>query len=138
MPVFSATPPVRLPASRYLLAPSKPSAKSFIIRTCKTVSKQSTLTPFRINTYEKTGVGGRARMGAPSGFPKRNFQLLRIPPLPYTEPMPNHYLLKTEPSEYSFANLQKDKKTVWDGVHNPVALRNLAGMKPGDRLIINR
>jgi len=50
--------------------------------------------------------------------------------------MPNHYLLKTEPSEYSFANLQKDKKTVWDGVHNPVALRNLAGMKPGDRLII--
>ena len=50
--------------------------------------------------------------------------------------MPNHYLLKTEPSEYSFANLQKDKKTVWDGVHNPVALRNLAAMKPGDRLII--
>ena len=50
--------------------------------------------------------------------------------------MPNHYLLKTEPSEYSFANLQKDKKTVWDGVHNPVALRNLATMKPGDRLII--
>jgi len=50
--------------------------------------------------------------------------------------MPNHYLLKTEPSAYSFANLQKDKKTVWDGVHNPVALRNLAGMKPGDRLII--
>src|SRR5882762_9577848 len=53
MPVFSATPPVRLPASRYLLAPSKPSAKSFIIRTCKTVSKQSTLTSFRINTYKK-------------------------------------------------------------------------------------
>ena len=50
--------------------------------------------------------------------------------------MPNAYLLKTEPSEYSFANLQHDKKTVWDGVHNPVALRNLAEMKPGDRLII--
>src|SRR5215468_3286817 len=50
--------------------------------------------------------------------------------------MPNAYLLKTEPSEYSFANLQKDKKTVWDGVHNPVALRNLGAMKPGDRLII--
>src|SRR5712664_4533172 len=50
--------------------------------------------------------------------------------------MPNHYLLKTEPSAYSFANLQKDQKTVWDGVHNPVALRNLAAMKPGDRLII--
>ena len=50
--------------------------------------------------------------------------------------MANSYLLKTEPSEYSFANLQRDKKTVWDGVHNPVALRNLGEMKPGDRLII--
>jgi predicted RNA-binding protein with PUA-like domain len=50
--------------------------------------------------------------------------------------MSNAYLLKTEPSEYSFADLQKDKKTVWDGVHNPVALRNLAAMKPGDKLII--
>src|SRR5260221_3219996 len=50
--------------------------------------------------------------------------------------MPNAYLLKTEPSEYSFANLQRDKKTVWDGVHNPVALRNLGEMKPGDRLVI--
>jgi len=50
--------------------------------------------------------------------------------------MSNAYLLKTEPSEYSFADLQKDKKTVWDGVHNPVALRNLGAMKPGDKLII--
>ena len=50
--------------------------------------------------------------------------------------MPNSYLLKTEPTEYSFADLQKDKKTVWDGVHNPVALRNLGDMKPGDSLII--
>ena len=50
--------------------------------------------------------------------------------------MSNAYLLKTEPSEYSFADLQKDKETVWDGVHNPVALRNLAAMKPGDKLII--
>ena len=46
------------------------------------------------------------------------------------------YLLKTEPSEYSFANLQKDASTIWDGVSNPVALRNLRGMHPGDRLII--
>ncbi len=50
--------------------------------------------------------------------------------------MPSDYLLKTEPSEYSFADLQRVKVTVWDGVHNPVALRNLGGMKPGDRLII--
>ncbi len=46
------------------------------------------------------------------------------------------YLLKTEPSEYSFADLQKDAATIWDGVSNPVALRNLCGMQPGDRLII--
>jgi predicted RNA-binding protein with PUA-like domain len=46
------------------------------------------------------------------------------------------YLLKTEPSEYSFADLQKDKETIWDGVSNPVALRNLREMKPGTRLVI--
>ncbi len=46
------------------------------------------------------------------------------------------YLLKTEPSEYSFAHLEGDKSTVWDGVSNPVALKNLRGMKPGDELII--
>jgi predicted RNA-binding protein with PUA-like domain len=50
--------------------------------------------------------------------------------------MADHYLLKTEPSEYSFADLQKDRKTVWDGVSNPVALRNLREMKPGAHLII--
>jgi predicted RNA-binding protein with PUA-like domain len=46
------------------------------------------------------------------------------------------YLLKTEPSEYSFADLQRDKSTIWDGVSNPVALKNLRTMKPGDRLVI--
>src|SRR5882762_5986253 len=50
--------------------------------------------------------------------------------------MSSDYLLKTEPSEYSFADLQRDKVTVWDGVHNPVALRNLSQMTPGTRLII--
>lgn len=50
--------------------------------------------------------------------------------------MPSDYLLKTEPSTYSFADLQRDKATVWDGVHNPVALRNLSEMKPGTRLVI--
>jgi predicted RNA-binding protein with PUA-like domain len=46
------------------------------------------------------------------------------------------YLLKTEPSAYSFADLQKDGATIWDGVSNPVALRNMRGMQPNDRLII--
>jgi predicted RNA-binding protein with PUA-like domain len=46
------------------------------------------------------------------------------------------YLLKTEPSTYSFADLQREKTTVWDGVTNPVALKNLRNMKPGERLVI--
>jgi predicted RNA-binding protein with PUA-like domain len=46
------------------------------------------------------------------------------------------YLLKTEPSTYSFADLQREKITVWDGVSNPVALKYLRGMKPGERLVI--
>jgi predicted RNA-binding protein with PUA-like domain len=50
--------------------------------------------------------------------------------------MASDYLLKTEPSAYSFDNLSRDKETIWDGVHNPVALKNLRGMKPGDRLVI--
>lgn len=46
------------------------------------------------------------------------------------------YLLKTEPSEYSFAALQRDQTTIWDGVSNPVALKHLRGMKAGERLVI--
>ena len=46
------------------------------------------------------------------------------------------YLLKTEPTVYSFADLQRDKNTVWDGVSNPVALKHLRETKPGDRLVI--
>jgi predicted RNA-binding protein with PUA-like domain len=46
------------------------------------------------------------------------------------------YLLKTEPTVYSFADLQREGTTIWDGVTNPVALKNLRGMKAGDRLII--
>ena len=46
------------------------------------------------------------------------------------------YLLKTEPSTYSFADLQREKTTIWDGVSNPVALKNMRGMKPGERLVI--
>jgi predicted RNA-binding protein with PUA-like domain len=46
------------------------------------------------------------------------------------------YLLKTEPTVYSFADLQRDKSTVWDGVTNPVAVRHLREMVPGDRLVI--
>jgi predicted RNA-binding protein with PUA-like domain len=47
-----------------------------------------------------------------------------------------HFLLKTEPTEYSFADLQRDEVTRWDGVSNPVAVKHLREMTPGTRLII--
>jgi predicted RNA-binding protein with PUA-like domain len=50
--------------------------------------------------------------------------------------MPSDYLLKTEPSVYSFADLQKDGVTIWDGVSNPTAVKNLREMEPGSRLVI--
>ncbi|MGA8430817.1 MAG: EVE domain-containing protein [Candidatus Sulfotelmatobacter sp.] len=46
------------------------------------------------------------------------------------------YLLKTEPSVYSFADLQREKTTIWDGVSNPVAVKHLREMKSGDRLVV--
>jgi predicted RNA-binding protein with PUA-like domain len=50
--------------------------------------------------------------------------------------MPNYWLLKTEPSTYSFADLERDGKTVWDGVSNPLALKHLRTMTKGDRAFI--
>jgi predicted RNA-binding protein with PUA-like domain len=46
------------------------------------------------------------------------------------------YLLKTEPTVYSFADLEREQVTVWDGVTNPVAVKHLRGMKAGERLVI--
>jgi predicted RNA-binding protein with PUA-like domain len=46
------------------------------------------------------------------------------------------WLLKTEPSEYSFDDLVRDKGTTWDGVANPVAVKHLAAMQKGDDVIV--
>lgn len=46
------------------------------------------------------------------------------------------WLLKTEPSAYGYADLERDGSAVWDGVRNPVALRNLRSMRPGDRVLV--
>jgi predicted RNA-binding protein with PUA-like domain len=46
------------------------------------------------------------------------------------------YLLKSEPESYSFSDLERDKETTWDGVKNPQALMNLAGMKKDEKLVI--
>jgi predicted RNA-binding protein with PUA-like domain len=50
--------------------------------------------------------------------------------------MPLDYLLKTEPSEYSFEDLLRDKTTTWDGVTNPAAVKHLREMQAGARLVI--
>jgi predicted RNA-binding protein with PUA-like domain len=46
------------------------------------------------------------------------------------------WLLKTEPSDFSYDDLEKEGRAVWDGVTNPVALRNLRAMKAGDRVLV--
>lgn len=50
--------------------------------------------------------------------------------------MPRHWLLKTEPSTYSWDDLVREKTATWDGVSNPVALKHLAAMKRGDNVVI--
>ncbi len=46
------------------------------------------------------------------------------------------YLLKTEPEAYSFADLERDGETIWDGVTNPAAVKHLREMKEGAKLVI--
>lgn len=46
------------------------------------------------------------------------------------------HLLKTEPDVYSFTDLQRDGETIWDGVTNPQAVKNLREMQPGEQLVI--
>ena len=48
----------------------------------------------------------------------------------------SYWILKTEPSTYSFADLQRDKTAVWDGVKNPVALKHLRAMQRGDEVLV--
>jgi predicted RNA-binding protein with PUA-like domain len=47
-----------------------------------------------------------------------------------------NYLLKTEPTVYSFSDLARDGETLWDGVTNPAAVKHLREMKPGDGVVI--
>jgi predicted RNA-binding protein with PUA-like domain len=50
--------------------------------------------------------------------------------------MPSYWIVKTEPSTYSFDELERTGKTVWDGVRNNLALKHLREMKPGDRVLV--
>ncbi len=46
------------------------------------------------------------------------------------------WLLKTEPKAYGYSDLEREGRTVWDGVTNPVALKNLRAMKAGDEVFV--
>ena len=46
------------------------------------------------------------------------------------------FLLKSEPTKYSFDDLVRDKETIWDGISNNQALLYLRGMKKGEKLVI--
>jgi predicted RNA-binding protein with PUA-like domain len=48
----------------------------------------------------------------------------------------NYFLAKSEPTVYSIDDLERDKKTAWDGVTNPQAVKNIREMRPGDRVFI--
>jgi predicted RNA-binding protein with PUA-like domain len=48
----------------------------------------------------------------------------------------NYFLAKSEPTTYSIDDLQRDRKTTWDGVTNAQAVRNIREMRPGDRVFI--
>jgi len=48
----------------------------------------------------------------------------------------SYFLAKTDPETYSLDQFEREKKTVWDGVKNPQALRAIAAMHPGDRVFI--
>ena len=50
--------------------------------------------------------------------------------------MPAYWILKTEPTTYSFERLLKDRRTVWDGVSNPLALKHLGEMAVGDQVLV--
>ena len=48
----------------------------------------------------------------------------------------NHWLVKTEPTVYSFEDLTREKRARWDGVANPVAQKNLRAMATGDEVLV--
>jgi predicted RNA-binding protein with PUA-like domain len=50
--------------------------------------------------------------------------------------MPNYWLVKTEPTSYSFADLEREKTTRWTGVANPLAKKHLRAMRAGDSVLV--
>ncbi len=75
--------------------------------------------------------------GAPAARPGRFFVRAgpRVRPPGHNAGMTT-FLLKTEPDDYSFEDLQRDGSTVWDGVANASACKHMRGARPGDLALI--
>jgi predicted RNA-binding protein with PUA-like domain len=50
--------------------------------------------------------------------------------------MPNKWLFKSDPEHYSYQDLERDKKTVWDGISNNLALKHLRNVRKADEVMI--
>jgi predicted RNA-binding protein with PUA-like domain len=50
--------------------------------------------------------------------------------------MPNRWLFKTEPQDYSYDDLDRDQRVIWSGVRNSVTLKNLREVRLGDQILI--
>ena len=50
--------------------------------------------------------------------------------------MPSYWILKTDTDTYSFDQLERDRRTAWDGISNALALKHIRSMKPGDLALI--
>ncbi len=48
----------------------------------------------------------------------------------------NYFLAKTDPGTYSIDDLERERRTAWDGVSNPQAVRAIREMRPGDRVFV--
>jgi len=68
---------------------------------------------------------------ANSGYTKKEESTVRLK----TSTM-NYFLAKTDPETYSVDQLEREKKTTWDGVKNPQALRAIQQMRPDDRVFM--
>src|SRR5689334_87500 len=78
----------------------------------------------------------RARQVAPHPTPRRHLRPVRVVAVSNGGAMPNYWIVKTEPSTYSFDQLEREKVAVWDGVKNNLALKHMRQMTPGDRVLI--
>jgi predicted RNA-binding protein with PUA-like domain len=96
--------------------------------------------PLDESTCARATIGARHAAPLRVGYHNSDFTNIPIRYRPFdtaeVHAMSQDYLLKTEPSEYSFADLLRDGTTEWEGVTAPAAVKHLREMTAGARLII--